>query len=80
MAVQYAYIGQIRNINIYGWPFLTWKLIFDSCFAWEWIDKNNGNFKFIDWPMPGSVMKQYHPVIEILNVIKAEAKKIILKG
>ena len=74
------FIGQHRDINIFGQPYITWQMIFDSCYHWEWVSDKIGNFRLINWPMPGGVMKQYNHVIEILNVIKQEAKRVILKG
>lgn len=64
---------------IYGWPFITWKLLFDSCYSWIWISPQVGYYQLIGLPTDGGITKQYHAIIEILNIIKTESKKIILK-
>jgi len=55
-------------------------MIFDSCYQWQWVNDRSGNFNLVGFPMQGGIMEQYNHVLEIMDIIKTEAKTIILKN
>jgi len=64
---------------IYGRPYKTWQMVFDTCFSWVWVSPQIGYYQNIGLSMAGGIMQQYNAVTTILDIIKTESKAIILK-
>jgi len=55
-------------------------MIFDTCFTWNWTTRDNGYFQLISYPSVGGAMQQYNHILQILDIIKSEARIIILQS